>query len=141
MLNKRNSFNTKRSIANAPVDADLERWRKVVSYGGNPEHKKNPGDYGLNPPASPRPDKTLCDGVNIFLKGAALDLLREGVRRGLVSEQKRNGFPQNIWAVTAEGVPLEAQLENSGNGTYHGYPMPESDAFRSKVIEKWEAFS
>jgi hypothetical protein len=103
--------------------------------------KKNPGDFGLTPPASPRRDKTLCDGVNIFQKAVALKLLKEGVRRSLVSEQTRNGYPQNIWAVTADGVPLEAQLENPGNGTYHGYPMPENDAFRDKVIEKWEAFS
>ena len=137
MFTKRTSFNSKRSIASAPADMDLKRWRKVVTYGGNPEHKKNPGNFGLTPPASPRRDKTLCDGVNIFQKAVALKLLREGVRRGLVSEQIRSGFPQNIWAVTAYGVPLEAQLENAGDGAYHGYPMPENDAFRDKVSEKW----
>lgn len=115
MLAKRTSFNSKRSIVSAPAEADLKRWRKAVSYGGNPEHKKNPGDFGLTPPASPRRDKTLCDGVNIFQKAVALKLLKEG-------------------------VPLEAQLENAGDGTYHGYPMPADDAFREKVMEKWNTF-
>ncbi|TVP98088.1 MAG: hypothetical protein EA381_13295 [Planctomycetaceae bacterium] len=141
MFTRRSSFNSKRSIAIAPTASDLQRLRSTVTYGGNPEHKKNRGDFGLTPPASPRRDKTLCDGVGIFKKAVALKLLREGVKRGLVSEQIRNVFPQNIWAVTAEGVPLEAQLENPEIGTYHGYPMPENDAFRDKVIKKWQEFS
>lgn len=139
MLAKRTSFNAKRAIAARCAPADLERWRKAVGYGGNPEHKKNPGDFGLAPPASPRRDKTLCDGANIFQRKLALKLLKEGVARGLVSEQRRNGFPQNIWAVTPNGIPLEAQLENPGQGVYHGYPMPEQDAFRVKVVEKWNS--
>jgi hypothetical protein len=54
-----------------------------------------------------------------------------------MSEPRANGYPQNVWAVSAEGVPLEAQLENAANGTYHGYPMPEEDPFRDIVITKW----
>jgi len=52
----------------------------------------------------------------------------------LISIQKRNDFPQNIWAVTDTGIPLEAQLENNVQGAYHGYPMPESDPFRETVL-------
>ena len=29
-------------------------------------------------------------------------------------------FPQNIWAVTLDGSPVEAQLENASSGIYHG---------------------
>jgi hypothetical protein len=137
MFAKRKSFNRKRSISSAPVQADLTRWAAEVRYGGNPEHKRNPGDFGLIPPSSPRPDKTLCDRAGILRRADALDLLREGIRHGLVSAQTRNGYPQNIWAVTQERVPLEAQLENPANGTYHGYPMPTEDPFREKVIAKW----
>lgn len=50
------------------------------------------------------------------------DLLREGLRRGVFSPQERNGWPQNVWAVTEKGEPLEAQRET--DGVYHGYPMP-----------------
>jgi len=139
MLAKRKTFNPKRRIATPPLQADLDRLTAGVRYGGNAEHKKNPGDFGLTPPASPRPDKTLCDGAGIFERKLALKLLREGIRRGMVSVQVRNGYPQNIWAVTAAGTPLEAQLENPADGTYHGYPMPEEDAFRDTVVAKWEA--
>jgi hypothetical protein len=139
MFPKRKTFNPKRSIATDPGHEDLVRWRDFVSYGGNSEHKRNPGDFDLTPPSNPRPDKTLCDGAAISSRAEALRLLREGIRRGLVSVQMRNGFPQNIWAVTEAGIPLEGQLENPGNGTYHGYPMPEADPFRSKVIDRWNA--
>lgn len=138
MFTKRKSFNPKRRIADAPDKRELHRIAQLVRYGGNPEHKRYPGDFGLTPPASPRPDKTLCDGANIFRRELALALLKNGVLRGLVSQQTRSGFPQNIWAVTDDGIPLEAQLENPANGTYHGYPMPVDDPFQEKVLEKWK---
>ncbi len=57
----------------------------------------------------------------------------------MISVRKKGEWPQNVWAVTAEGIPLEAQLENSGQGSYHGYPMPSSDPLAEKVLEQWKA--
>lgn len=108
-----------------------------MRYGGNPEHKRNPGDFGLIPPAVPRADKTLCDAVAAFSKRIALRYLHDGIRKGLMSVQTRGDFPQNIWAVTDTGEPLEAQLENSALGAYHGYPMLETDPFREEVLQRW----
>lgn len=139
MLAKRKSFNPKRTIASFPDQGALAKLAAEIRYGGNPEHKRNPGDFGLTPPASPRRNKTLCDEAGIVRRAVALDLLREGIRRGLVSQWSGSGYPQNVWAVSADGIPLEAQLENAGNGTYHGYPIPADDAFREIVIAKWEA--
>lgn len=118
----------------------LKQWSNDVSYGGNAEHKRNPGDFGLSPPLGPRRGKTLCDGARILKKAEALKLLREGIRRGLVSEQMRNNYPQNVWAVTRDGKPLEAALDNQVTGSYHGYPMWTDDAFAARVVEKWESF-
>lgn len=137
MFSKRKAFNPKRHIASSIRQRDLEELATRVRYGGNPEHKRNPGDFALTPPSLPRADKTLCDLAGIFRRVEAERLLREGIRRGLVSQWEGAGFPRNVWAVTEAGLPLEAQLENAGNGTYHGYPMPEDDAFREQVIEKW----
>jgi hypothetical protein len=106
-----------------------------LRYRGNPEHKRNPGNFDLTPPSALRPGKTLCDQVEIFSYSEALRLLRAGFERGLFSAQERNGWPQNIWALTDKGEPLEAQLE--GDGVYHGYPMPEADPFRERVLERW----
>ncbi len=133
----RSSYNPKRRLRENQPDADLQKLALRVRYGGNPEHKRNPGDFGLTPPALPRPDKTLCDEVGIFSKKEATRLLRKGVRMGLVSFREINGFPKNIWSISKEGCPLEAQLENQDQGIYHGYPMPENDPFRQLVLEKW----
>ncbi|MFP5231156.1 MAG: hypothetical protein ACLGQX_00870 [Acidobacteriota bacterium] len=124
-----------------PIDRELlAALIERVRYGGNPEHKMNPGDFGLDPPSSPRPDKTLCDGTGIFERSKAVELLREGIRRGLISVQERDGLPQNVWAVTPDGIPLEAQLENQAEATYHGYPMPPGDPLSREVLRRWKTY-
>ena len=142
MFQRRQGYNDKRKISAAPVSKDdrakLEELASRTHYGGNPEHKKNPGDFNLTPPANWKPDKELCDRVGIFKRNDARKLLRKGVRKGLVSVQVRNGWPQNIWSVSPAGEPLEAQLENQETGSYHGYPMSEDDPFREDVIKRWK---
>jgi len=141
MMLRRRTFNPKRRLCLAEVFQDR---RRVVSsqigkvrYSGNPEHKRNPRDFGLDPPSAPRPGKTLCDQVEIYGRAEALTLLRAGLLRGTFSMQERDGWPQNVWAVTERGEPLEAQLE--GQGVYHGYPMAEADPFRAKILDRWES--
>lgn len=139
-MKRRNTLNnTKRALA--PYTADTmavgETLAGLVGYGGNSEHKRNPGDFGLTPPSGPRPGKSLCDTVAIFSRKVAIDLLKEGARRCLISDRTVGGFPKNIWAVTDSGIAVEAQLENPLTGTYHGYPMPESDPFVEVVIQRW----
>ncbi len=142
-MRSRTAFNAKRRLCDPrPPEAELLRLSRQVGYGGNPEHKRNPGDFGLTPPAGPRADKSLCDEVGIFRRQEALRLLREGIRRGLISAhlisaQGVNAFPQNVWAVTDDGRPLEAQLENQTRGTYHGYPMPPTDPLRAVILDLW----
>ena len=134
-------FSPKRKICAPDVAQDRLATIKPklgkLRYGGNSEHKRNPGDFGLTPPSYPRPGKTLCDQVKVFTRTDAIRLLRAGFLRGLFSVQERNGWPQNVWSVTDAGEPLEAQLE--GDGVYHGYPMPEADPFREEVVQLWNA--
>ena len=55
MKRRNGTYNTKRQLA------DLRHWPPLrleqlgqrLNYGGNPEHKRNPGDFGLTPPAVP----------------------------------------------------------------------------------------
>jgi hypothetical protein len=134
-------FNRKRRIKTLTAD-ELQHCRDLagqVRYGGNPEHKKNPGDFGLTPPGSPRLGKSLCDTVNIFSRKIARAHLQSGLCKGLISERFNGEWPQNIWSVTEQGVPLEAQLENPQTGTYHGYPMPESDPLGAEIIRRWRS--
>ncbi|MCI5138721.1 MAG: hypothetical protein D3922_09980 [Candidatus Electrothrix sp. AR1] len=141
MRRRPDRFNTKRKIQSR-TDVKMGLYDSLVEkvqYGGNPEHKKNPGDFALTPPSAPRPSKSLCDAVQIFSRKVAVGYLRDGLKKGMMSCQMKGRWPQNIWAVTDAGEPLEAQLENSATGVYHGYPMPESDPFSHEVIKEWKA--
>jgi hypothetical protein len=61
--------------------------------------------------------------------------MKSGLRRGLISDRSVGLWPKNIWAVTDDGKPLEAQLENPG--IYHGYPMPPSDPLAGEIVRLW----
>jgi hypothetical protein len=116
----------------------LAELAKTARYGGNPEHKRNPGDFNLTPPASPRRGKTLCDDLELFSRAEALRLLRIGLERGVVDARwAGDAWPCNVWVVTEAGRPLEAQGDDQGN--YHGYPMPAADPFREVVLDRWRA--
>jgi len=136
-----NQFNPKRRLAEVDegMAFRLKELAKQVKYGGNPEHKKNPGDFGLTPPSDPRQGKSLCDISDIFTHREALKLLQAGIRKGLVSHKSNQGWPQNVWAVTKDGCALEAQLENCMQGSYHGYPMPDSDPLKAEILSRWGA--
>lgn len=137
MQRRDDRYNRKRRIRQNCESGYLMGISDKITYGGNPEHKRNPGDFGLMPPSQPRSHKSLCDVVNIFSIHEATRLLKAGVEKGLISVCESNGFPQNIWSVSNDGYPLEAQLENPEKGTYHGYPMPDTDPFRDEVLEWW----
>lgn len=148
-MHERNTkaYNTNRKIQRNLSPEYCAELAKKVGYGGNPEHKRNPGNFGLSPPSShlKNPTKALCDTVNITTRKNALKNLKAGVKKGLISKQTRgeepHDYPQNIWSVLEDGTVLEAQLENSGLGTYHGYPLPEADPFVKVVRKHWEEMS
>jgi len=127
--------NAKRTLHPSPDRAELAAAAERARYVGSPYHKSNPQDFGLTPPAQPRPDKTLCDelgGVNL---ASASALLREGLMRGAVGDRSDNGFPRLVWAVHQSGSVVEARGDN--NGEYHGYPLREDDPMISLVRKRW----
>jgi len=142
MKHRYDKFNPKRKLL-SPAEAEvrsgeLRALSSRARYGGNPEHKKNPGDFGLVPPSDPRQGKSLCDVAKIFKRNEAEKLLRAGLSKGLVSVRMVGEWPKNVWAVTDDGFAMEAQLENPEGGAYHGYPMPETDPLSQEVIRRWE---
>lgn len=139
MKKRNNKFNPKRKMLNLE-ECNFQSLSDLASqaqYGGNPEHKRNPGDFNLTPPGSPRSAKSLCDSVKVFTRKEALALLRKGIKNGLVSDRFIERWPKNVWSVIDNETPLEAQLESSGQGAYHGYPMPKNDPFCEEVIKQW----
>lgn len=130
--------NPNRKIRSQSEPETLRELANKVHYGGNPVHKRNPGDFGLAPPSRPMPDKTLCDPSGVFTRKVALKLLREGIERGCISEQEDNGFPRMVWSVDENEYVFEAKLDNRDQGSYHGYPLPQDDVFREAVLEFWK---
>jgi hypothetical protein len=139
LMAERRHFNRKRRIVDpTPGQKNLNGLGSKVQYVGSSYHKRSPGNFGLTPPAQPRPDKTLCDKAGIFTLAEAQHWLQEGVRRGMISATAQNGFPKHILAVTDDGVVLEANYNNEGPGHYHGYPLFEPDPFRQVVLKRWQ---
>lgn len=138
-MTKRPKYNAKRKVAGGVLDQPvLKALLAGVQYSGNPEHKKCPGDFGLTPPSGHRRGKSLCDDTGICRKRDALDLLKEGLMRGTVCERTVNGWPRHIWAVAGDGqTVVEGKRDGSPEGSYHGYPLPESDPIADEVLQRW----
>ncbi len=119
------------------TDPERKFLRENAGYDGRNYHKRNPGDFGLTPPAAPRPDKTLCDEAKVFQRSLADALLARAIEGGLVSEaEAAPGFPKQMWAVDESGRVFEA-MHGSG-GMYHGYPIRRADPFFDDVVRAWE---
>lgn len=131
-------FNRKKRLASRETLAELNlaELAERVQYTGSPYHKRNPGDFGLKPPAQPRLNKSLCDVAGIFTRSRALRYLREGIRRGTVCGRvDQHGWPGYVWAVTEDGTPLEAIRD--GAGSYHGHPMPAEEQLADDIKAFW----
>lgn len=136
-------FNPKRTILTTPqyiqTKDELIKKSKDLTYDGKAEHKLNPGDFNLTPPACGRTDKSLCDLAKIFTHKEALKLLREGFSKGMIDTREHMGWPRHVWAVIDDDLVLEAKPSIPGAGCYHGYPLPPSDPLFDEVLAKWKA--
>ena len=61
-----------------------------------------------------------------------------GIRRGLFSTIREDGFPKFIWSVSDRGEVFEAKTDSNGTGGYHGYPLEDEDRMRAYVKSVWE---
>ncbi len=132
--------NTKRTMrATLLTGPEKNFLRERAGYEGVPYHKRAAGDFGLTPPAAPRPDKTLCDEANVTQRSLAVALLAQAINGGLVSDAEgAPGFPKQMWVVGEEGQVFEAMYGGSRTGLYHGYPIRRTDPFFDEVVRAWE---
>ena len=109
----------------------------LANYVGSPLHKLRPADYGLDPPVSPRPGKSLCDDLRPVPRQEATRLFRAGIRLRMVSKPLADGLPKFVWAVDDHGEAYEAILGSNGPN-YHGYRLKHDAANRDAVIAEWK---
>lgn len=122
-----------------PTEVERQEANKKFVYTGSPYHKRDPGDFNLTPPASPRPDKSLCDASPVRTKAEAQRLLSLAAQQGLWDRRTLNGVPSIVWCVEDSFV-YEAQLENKELAQYHGYPLPSGDPYREKILQVYGEF-
>lgn len=137
---KRRSISPDRRImpAGGISATDLKALTRRLTYGGSSYHKLRSNDYGLSPPFSPRPHKSPCDDRRAVRKTEAIRLLKEGIRRGMVSALAAGGVPKYVWAVAEDGLIFEAKTAPP-NTVYHGYRLLEDDAdMRELVQREWK---
>lgn len=114
--------------------AERTRLAHELVYVGSGLHKSKANDYGFHPPFSPRPSKSVCDGLRSIPLEEARILFLSGIMRGMTSQTQKLGIPDFIWSVDESGQAYEAKR---GNGGYHGYPLAEEDFMRTVVIKEW----
>lgn len=126
-----------RRVAKADLldDDGRRRLADCLVYVGSAHHKRSPGDYGFNPPASPRPMKSLCDGHRVILRDEARQLFRTGVLMGMFSGFQGDARPKYVWCVDRDGEIYEAKI---GLGGYHGYRLEDEDDMRAVVLKEWK---
>ena len=117
---------------------ELDDLAKHARYGPNRHHKRKMFDGAAG---SARLDKTLCDGAWANTQERSEGLLGEGFRRGMISQQVRDAWPQNVWAVDDRNEVYQANLTNSGTGEYHGFPIRGEGSFLSLIRSEWVARS
>ncbi|MGI9251688.1 MAG: hypothetical protein ACR2PR_10900 [Pseudohongiellaceae bacterium] len=135
--------NKKRELRSWSAEEDCRVFGKDlagrIKYTGNPQHKRNPGNFHLTPPAAPCLDKSLCDDAEVCCKQEAEDLLLMGASLGLVDVRERKNYPITIWSVREhDKTVFEAQLENPEQGQYHGYPLTDDDGFKNIILKAYE---
>lgn len=139
MPKRRVSSPKRRIVSQASVCVEnIRLCEKMAKYVGSAYHKRTPGDYRFVPPASPRPNKSLCDGSRSLNLAEAEALFREGLRRGMYSEKGSNCLPKYVWAVDADGHVFEAKCSHGGT-EYHGYELGDDDAMRRVVRKEWRS--
>jgi hypothetical protein len=129
---------TPRRIRLTPLTPEEQARLATATYEGSPLHKRNPGDFGLTPPAAPRPDKTLCDSSGVVSLRHARRLFANAIARSLVSEATTQGYPARMWLVDESGQVFECKYGGSRTGAYHGYPLEETDPQVQLVLAAWE---
>ena len=134
----RNGNNPKRRLARLQdIDPCVVARLAYARYTGSPHHKRSSAGYGFQPLASPRPNKSLCDGRRSVPLTEAATLFREGVRRGMVSTYLDGDLPKYVWAVDDDGRVFEAKISR-GTQDYHGYELGcDEDRLRQHIEREW----
>ena len=115
----------------------LAAIKASARYTGSGHHKLRPGDYGFDPPVSPRPSKSVCDDLRPVLRDEATMRFGAGIDLCMIGVVGPDNLPKYVWTVDGDGEVYEAKASGSDPGAYHGYRLNENDAMRKIVSKEW----
>jgi len=136
---KREGNNPKRRFISIDEAArsNVAALASKMEYVGSGHHKRYPADYGFER-VSPRPTKSLCDGIRIVPLNEAKRLFVKGISATMFSSTFEGKFPKYVWSMDSEGEVYEAKTDINSPGMYHGYRLEEDDNFRDFVRKVWD---
>jgi hypothetical protein len=136
---KRAGNDPRRRVASADYlnAEDRQVIAERAKYVGSGHHKRSPADYGFDR-ISPRPTKSLCDGLRPIKLDEARDMLKNAICSGMVSKPFAGKYPKFVWYVDAEGEVYEANTDENVPGVYHGYRLEEDDNVRDYILHVWK---
>lgn len=116
--------NRRRRIGSWPSEhPPPEQVADQAEYVGSAEHKDHPSPAG---PPGLRSDATPCEAHMTRDVARNTEALREGIRRGCVSEVFEGGFPKYVWTWIDDAL-YEARHINGPRGTYKGYRLETAE--------------
>ena len=140
----RDSDNVKRKLHDAPAPEIIEHLAEHARYKGYSKHKRNPRAFKLPPYEKERGDATLCDehaGFNPRQMDSIEEILKRGIRAGLVGSTWAGEVPKLLWCIGNDGWIFEARLTNEAIAEYHGYPVRPSEAIARAVYQRYAAWA
>jgi len=101
------------------------------------KHTNNPLMWGLEPATYSIVMGTLCESIADMNPTRAAELWELAKARCLTSRSlaEDSQHPRHLWFVDDEGQVFEAAY--TGNGRYHGYPVPSEWDQARAVVAKW----
>lgn len=110
------------NVIDPPPGKDYDAIASDVQYEGSPYHKRD------TPTSRPKANRTtLCPPRLNGEQELLSEWVAEAIRRRAVSGKFRGDYPSEVWYKAEDGQVYKGRITNQAQGTYHGFPIPESE--------------
>ena len=114
-------------LAPAPAGFQAAAIAARVRYIPSGEHKTYPSPTNQWT-ISHKADKSKCDRFDHAEWPRVEQALRAAILAGCIDAEYRGDFPARAWAYINDTLH-EARLSNTGDGSYHGFPLEYPEQF------------
>ena len=118
-------------------ESELECMASEVQYHPSEFHKTLEAlqRWNLSSPGRRRGKMACPDTGPVSSRKRVVRLLKEAIRRGMVSRARRDSWPNRVWAIGPDDGVYEAKLTKAG--LYHAFPLRGPSAFVRHLRIEW----